>query len=186
MYYIFSPQLLESFKNNKEQKQGTKTIKRKCPMPGCELERTNLKSHLMNIHRVPAEKALAFINIYGQRKVRERKSRDQRKAKARTYQRKYCPIGECPRPSQARLDNHLRQFHKIPDAIQRKNLLKLALPVTDGEEESATESSSSDESAAEDVDKIITEFGIPADCSDDNTSDDEWLLQSVQRKAEGG
>ena len=76
----------------------------RCPF--CNLERVNLKGHLMRIHGLNEENALAAKSQYGLRK-RKLLPEDTRKSKHREYPRLLCPVTGCSK-TPVRIENHLR------------------------------------------------------------------------------
>ena len=79
-------------------------------------------------HKLPEDQAKAAKVTYGLLKPRKLKSADERKSKPRNYddKRKHCPIAYCNK-SLLRIDNHLRQFHRLKGDMFEK-WMKQATP----------------------------------------------------------
>ena len=80
------------------------------PCPACGKERTNMKVHLVLIHSMDPENAVALKSQLDLYKKRKRLPVDMRKTKIREYKRRICPL--CSK-GVTRLENHLRATYKI-------------------------------------------------------------------------
>ena len=82
----------------------------KCPVPQCEKKIQDLNRHLQTVHQWHEIDAKAAKGKYGLRKLKDLETGRKRK----NYTRKVCPIMTCQH-TVVRLNNHLRQVHKIKD-----------------------------------------------------------------------
>uniref|UniRef100_A0A7M5V265 Uncharacterized protein n=2 Tax=Clytia hemisphaerica TaxID=252671 RepID=A0A7M5V265_9CNID len=164
---------------------------RKCPTtecPFCGKEQTNLKSHAMRKHGLTEENALAMksqYNLYNERII---KSDDDRKSKRRIHQRRTCPVLGCSKTPK-RLNNHLRQTHKIKkkelfDRLMKKSELVENFDSEDSEVENEDESGSEEESdyvAFKNIIEKERDYLATIDSNSDSDSDCDWLLETTRR-----
>ena len=81
----------------------------------------------MLVHKVTVENAEALNIKTGQVHQNHKIKYDElRETKKRTYKKRYCSVTGCSKVL-VRLENHLRQTHKIRDDKVFKKLLKMAL-----------------------------------------------------------
>ena len=105
----------------------------KCPVRSCVSSVVDLGKHLQNVHKWSSENASSARQNFGLRKPMRRLPDGQRKSKKRYYKRRVCPDMSCGKVV-VRLENHLRQYHKIQDPHEGKKLLKIAAFDVSGEE----------------------------------------------------
>ena len=146
---------------------------------------SNLKIHLMSRkHGWSKEKAESARINFGLNLTRKRLPNEKRKTKPQKFSKRICPLGHCHKEVR-RLDNHLRQFHKLPGQKIRRKVQEAEIVLSDrsssskSEEELSTSSDDSDFegriSALFSADSLYRE-NIYEDDSDE--SDDDWLLSN--------
>ena len=92
--------------------------------------RTQLKKHLIKVHKWSEEKASAARLKYGLNIERTRLSENERKSKIRTYKKKICPMISCQKVVR-RMENHLKDVHQLSGTMYKKKLSE-AILFTDG------------------------------------------------------
>nr|XP_047124634.1 uncharacterized protein LOC124807122 isoform X2 [Hydra vulgaris]XP_047126611.1 uncharacterized protein LOC124807913 isoform X2 [Hydra vulgaris] len=161
--------------NKSCKKRRKKESRRKVDCPKCGESVAQLKRHLKsrkhNWDNIKASNARLDFGLNLKRKVL---SPSKRRSKVQKYHKKTCPISFCLKEVR-RLDNHLRQYHKVPT----KDVKPLVERATCVYERSTSESESlteSDESLSLEpyFDKEVFQQG--ANFLDTSTeSDEEWL-----------
>ena len=91
-------------------------------------ERTNLKKHLIKVHNRPEEEASTARMRQGLNLKRKRLPDDERLSRPREYPARICPIMTCQKP-EIRLENHLKDFHKLNGEMYKRKLKEAKLYV---------------------------------------------------------
>ena len=129
----------------------------------------------MKVHKLSAENAKALRSQTGQTHVnRKIKPEKQRKTKRRVYPRRTCNVTGCSKTPR-RLENHLKDTHKITDQKLYRKLLKQAAVVKEFETESECSANESEDSEEEyrAVKKVIRDTNIYDDIIDED--DEDWV-----------
>ena len=172
---------------DKDSQKILKSATTKCPI--CALERTNLKIHLIKIHGVDEINAKGVKSQLGMFKKRKKKPDAERKRKPRNYKRRNCPIPSCFK-IHVRLENHLRETHKIKSEKLRKKLLREAVPVEEYSTESEVNNSECESSSDElfHLKKVLKKGGkhyisspIQTIVVSEDSDDADWLAETCNR-----
>ena len=169
-------------------KAKTKTVI--CPF--CGAERANLKDHAMRVHKLTEENAKALRSQSGQMHQGRKILSGERKTKRRNYPLKLCPVTGCSK-SIRRMENHLKDTHKIKDNKLYKELLHNATVLEEFDSEPDCSISEGEESEDDDYRNfkgLLKTGGIKylrrveglAVASDDS-SDDDWLESTTVQMA---
>ena len=142
----------------------------------------------MLVHKITEENAEALKIQTGQvHQNRKIKPDELRKTKKRTYKKRYCSVTGCSKVL-VRLENHLRQTHKIKDDSVFKKLLKMAVDYEELKTESeCSETESEDNYEAfkkrlkRDARKKSKKERSRVNNIKDN-SDEEWLAKCLRDK----
>ena len=87
----------------------------------------NLPRHLMTKQKMNEVDAKVYRSNMGLNKQRTLKPEADRKCKARAYTPLPCPMQICNQKRELRLDNHLRQFHRLETESVRSKMQEARL-----------------------------------------------------------
>ena len=142
----------------------------------------NLKIHLMSKkHGWTKQKAESARLNFNLNMDKTKISESSRKSKLRCYNRHICPLDHCNREV-LRLDNHLRQYHKVPNHKVAKLVSRSVplLPLEVEESECSDSSSSSEDDIQTQMKEVfdidVLHRGIAV--LDSDSDDPDWLLSN--------
>lgn len=137
------------------------------------------------------ENARAAMSQHNLKKIRTRLPDNKRKSKARTYQKRVCPYAGCLKHV-VRLENHLKDTHKVKNLSEYRKLLRDAVYVNENNLTEEEESMSDDNNEHREVIGVMRKEGkrnllryiekyaeVPIDSED--SSDDDWLISQVSK-----
>ncbi|XP_065674717.1 uncharacterized protein LOC136091282 [Hydra vulgaris] len=118
---------LTSWKNESAKKlikdsldHNQKLKRRKVKCPKCDRPIVNLKRHMMSVHKLDEAQAKAARVNFGLNITKKSVSESYKKRK---YVRRQCPMFSCALAPK-RLENHLKQYHKLDKERVKRYLLK--------------------------------------------------------------
>lgn len=163
------------FKKWEKRKKQNKSKTIKCPF--CGIEKTNLKTHCMRVHEMSEENAKALRSNIGLSHVdRKVKNVNERKGKLRFYARRLCPVTGCSK-TPVRMENHLKDTHKIKDIKIYRRYLKEAevIPQYNTESDASTNESDDSQDERQKIEKLIDINKSANPIDNDEESDPDWL-----------
>eukprot|EP00112_Aurelia_sp_Birch-Aquarium-sp1_P015564 Seg3463.1 transcript_id=Seg3463.1/GoldUCD/mRNA.D3Y31 product="hypothetical protein" protein_id=Seg3463.1/GoldUCD/D3Y31 len=117
-------QAFDKWFKNEEGRKTSKKHKVACPEKNCSKSVVDLIRHLIQVHKWDEHDARAARGMFGLRKLRALKPGKVRK----NYTAKTCPIITCGKVV-LRLQNHLRQTHKLKDVRYIQMMVDAGAPV---------------------------------------------------------
>ena len=137
------------------------------------------------------ENAAAVVSQHNLKKTRARLPDKKRKTKARFYQKRVCPYDGCLKHV-VRMENHLKDTHKVKNLKEYRELLRKAVYVRDVNSTEEEESMSDNDNEYREIISVMRKEGksnlmryinkygdVPIDSED--SSDQDWLISQVAK-----